>query len=325
MDDRASVLRTCLRRWLEWGLLSEAIRRADVNSDTPAHAQAREFVARGRAAALAADRLLDPPEGSARAPELARALFVEASHWLLRAADVEKVEPDSLVRMATAAETAAPALAGWLALHRVPDVLSWSRETFAEPSTNQLRTIREVQEWVHDLGRRVAEQATLAAQLRAKRWLRIGPVLLGLFVALAFASNAALRGRQGPDLALGKPWRASSSAETCRPALGQCAGAYTKIFFVTNEEDSPWVEVDLLSSQQISRVEVANRRDFGADRAFPLLVELSVEGQKYFRVGDRTEPFTEWETTFTPQQARYVRLRVTKRTTFHLERISVRR
>jgi hypothetical protein len=106
--------------------------------------------------------------------------------------------------------------------------------------------------------------------------------------------------------------------------MGQCAGAYTKIFFITNEEDNPWLEIDLLASQQISRVEVANRRDFGADRAFPMIIELSVDGQKYFRVADRTEPFTVWKATFTPQQARYVRLKVTKRAILHLERVSVR-
>src|SRR5262245_30119893 len=120
MDDRASMFRTRLRRWLEWGLLSESIRRADRNSDTQAHARARECVARGRAAALAADRLLDPPEASARAPELARALFIEASHWFLRAANVEEIEPDSLVRMAAATETAAPTIGAWLALNPVP-------------------------------------------------------------------------------------------------------------------------------------------------------------------------------------------------------------
>jgi hypothetical protein len=216
-------------------------------------------------------------------------------------------------------------MATWLAGNTLPEALLLSRDAFealAEP--RQLEGARRAQRWLHELEAELGRRLFALRDLHISRRLRLSVVGLIGFVLAALLVAFGVRLYRGPDLAYGKPWRASSSAETCEPKRGVCAGAYTEVFFITNEENNPWLEIDLLSRQGVSRIEVDNRRDSGSDRAIPLVVELSEDGQKYFTVAQRVEPFTSWSAAFTRQSARYVRVSVPRRTTLSLERVSVR-
>jgi hypothetical protein len=127
-----------------------------------------------------------------------------------------------------------------------------------------------------------------------------------------------------PDLAAGRPWRASSSLETCRVQEHYCASAHTDIFFHTLEEKQPWVEIDLGKPTAFSLVEVTNRSDCCPDRAVPLVIEVGNGQQQWREVARRTDTFSKWRAKIAPTTARYVRLRVTRRSLLHLEKVVVR-
>ena len=96
------------------------------------------------------------------------------------------------------------------------------------------------------------------------------------------------------------------------------------LFFHTAEEDNPWVEIDLGDVHEIDRVLVENRDDMDADRAIPLVVEVGDAEQHYHEVARRVEAFDHWTATFARQPARYVRLRVPRKTMFHLKSVQAR-
>ncbi|HYP91382.1 MAG TPA: discoidin domain-containing protein, partial [Polyangiaceae bacterium] len=149
--------------------------------------------------------------------------------------------------------------------------------------------------------------------------------LLGLLLAVALTSSAIVgRLRHGPDLAAGKPWKASSSPDICHPAEHRCAGAHTDMFFTTSEEVDPWVEIDLGRPTAFNQIEVKNRSDCCPDRAAPLVVEVSNDAKSWREIAKRQDTFTLWQAGFATQTARYVRLRVPRRTVFHLDKVSIR-
>jgi F5/8 type C domain len=127
-----------------------------------------------------------------------------------------------------------------------------------------------------------------------------------------------------PDLATGKPWRASSSLDICKPQEHYCASAHTDIFFCTVEEPNPWVEIDLGKPTAFARLDIINRSDCCGERATPLVAEVSLDQKTWREVARRTDSFSEWRPKFAPQNARYVRLRALRRTILHLEKVAVR-
>jgi hypothetical protein len=96
------------------------------------------------------------------------------------------------------------------------------------------------------------------------------------------------------------------------------------LFFHTAEEESPWVEIDLGGAKEIDRVLIENRDDIGAERCLPLIVELGDAAHHYHEVARRTEAFDHWTATFAKQPANYVRLRVPRKTLFHLKNVQAR-
>jgi hypothetical protein len=161
-------------------------------------------------------------------------------------------------------------------------------------------------------------------QAFARRLLRIGVAVLLLALAGIFGAQTAARIALSPNLAEGKPWRASSTYKGFSAEAGVCDGNKTRIFFHTNREQEPWVELDLGEPTLIERVDVRNRRDCCRDRSFPLAIEGSLDGREWQELGRQTEPFSEWALEFEPTKARYVRAKALKRTFFHLESFEVR-
>lgn len=137
-------------------------------------------------------------------------------------------------------------------------------------------------------------------------------------------ANVSASGGAGAGTFDGVPWRASSKYADCDPAKHTCGGVTTDIFFHTNEDDAPWIEFDLGKPKQIREVRIKNRGDTDPARAVPLVVETSVDQKTWQQAGQRNEPFSEWTATFNPTSARYVRLRVLRKTYFHLEGVWIR-
>ncbi len=170
--------------------------------------------------------------------------------------------------------------------------------------------------------------ASTAGRSRLVAWLtdadrskpRIG-ALLGLSVALFTFGAAAI---EGPNKAFGKPWSTSSSAGDCHPERRSCAGHTTTVFFMTNEEESPWYLVDLGSPTKVHEVDVTNRLDAEQGAAAPLVVETSLDGVHFEPQGLRDRAFSRLRARFPQTTARYVRLRVDRRSVLHLESVKVR-
>jgi hypothetical protein len=313
-----------IARFREWATRRDAIGRAQ--REESLHEKPRRALAFSRSAARAGDRLLDPPDGSKQEPELAMPLYREAAFWLLAALVPELDETSALAeRLARAADLVAEDPTGLLGAHAPPTELAASSAGFnALPREAQLQAARACQRWLERSFTRLTRDQEPLLRLRLERALRTGLVLaLSAGVALLLVWGL-LRLTRGPDLAAGKPWRTSSTGAVCTPAAETCGGSRTRIFFHTTEEENPWLELDLLKPTPVSHVEVDNRADSDSDRAVPLRVELSLDGQRFWTVAQIDEPFTTWNAAFTKQPARYVRLMVMRRSILHLERVSVR-
>jgi hypothetical protein len=161
-------------------------------------------------------------------------------------------------------------------------------------------------------------------QAFARRLLRTSFTVVLLALAVVLGAGAGARMALGPNLAEGKPWRASSAYKGFSAEAGICDGGKTRIFFHTNREPEPWVELDLGEPALIRRVDIRNRRDCCRDRSFPLAIEGSLDGQHWQELGRQTEPFSRSTLEFKPTKARYVRAKALKRTFFHLESLEVR-
>jgi hypothetical protein len=155
-----------------------------------------------------------------------------------------------------------------------------------------------------------------AQRRRLVRLCFLAATVLGLMATLAMAMR--------PNLARGKPWRTSSSAFACNPREHQCGGAKTDILFHTKEENFPWFEVDLGQPTAFSEVVVKNRTDGFLERASPLVIEVSDNRTAWREVARKTEAFRSWEASVPGAKARYLRLRVDRRSTLHLESVVVR-
>lgn len=124
------------------------------------------------------------------------------------------------------------------------------------------------------------------------------------------------------DVLQGRPFRLSSEWARCHPAQQTCGGGTTRILFHTLEEESPFVQYDLGRAVPLTHVAVTNRRDSGlGDRAVPLVIETSLDEKTWHVVAQRDYWFEDWRAEFPKTQARYLRLRVARRSILHLERV----
>jgi hypothetical protein len=322
------VAPTRRRRLLEWFWRGAALRTARAYlSDLPV--TERHALERALVTAELADRAYDPVEplrtGSALAQSVS--LYREAAYWALRAqseayvgdglaALFESVPSEPLIFAAGGVEE--------LALVRRALVERSFVETATLPPELLPRDAERAQRFVHALLRRKLAPQQKVGRLLLQRAVRTLGLLVVVATLLAGAWSMSAAARRGPDLAAGKPWRASSSSATCQPAEHRCAGVHTDMFFQTQEEKEPWLEIDLGREMTFNEVEVVNRADCCPDRAVPLVVEVSRDRTHFQEVSRRTDTFSVWHSRFAQQTARYVRLRVLRRSIFHLDKVAVR-
>jgi len=287
----------------------------------------RAYIGRALVAAELADRAYDPidPLRAGSSLALSISLYREAAYWALRAHD-----PSTTAHtLAEAFASAPPELIELAAGNAVRDVeRTLVERTFVETAGLAAEDLPAealiARNFSHALiAHKLGPERKVGRLLlqRAVRSLSLLAVLAGIVAGGVLITK---RLNRAPDLALGKPWRASSTLEKCKPAEHYCASAKTDIFFHTVEEQEPWVEIDLGKPTKFSVVDVTNRSDCCPDRAVPIVIEVGNDQTAWHKVASRKETFTEWHAEFAPQTARYVRVRSTRRTVFHLEKVAVR-
>lgn len=307
-------------RRLRLASLREA--RAELARRTP---RQRQDIALARAAKELADAALDTrePLPPGTTVPLAIGLYCDSIFWALSAATPGDGPPTPDQALDGPASSLLLEAAGSLeARVTVREMLT---QPFASWTRRQSPEQEEVVRVLGETSRKLVERLTVAD--RTARFgvaLRIGLTLLGAALTSLLLYQLSLWFR-GPDYALGKPWRASSSAFTCQPELTTCGGATTAIFFHTADQQRPWLEIDLGATIAFSQVVVHNRADCCLERAVPLLIEASTDRKHWVQVAHRDDPFDVWHARFKPHSGRYVRLTVERRSILHLERVEVRR
>ncbi len=279
-----------------------------------------------------ADRTLDPVDplraGSGAGPALS--LYRQAAYFALigqdDALDVLDVPDLAQAFERTRPETLLFAAGGEAGLREIRRVLvdkGYAQDAF-EPDERLAEQARSARSFVYALLRVKLGSTRKIARLQLQRWVR-SSLLLAFVVGVALLVNwGARRVLAQPDLAAGKPWTASSQFVPCYPAERRCGDARTDIFFHTNEDQEPWVQIDLGQPQEFSRLEIVNRGDCCPDRAIPLVVEVSNDAQTWREVARQERSFDTWDTRITPARARYVRAKALRKTWLHLERVTVR-
>lgn len=319
---------------LEWFTRREALVSAR-NDPRVLSGKQRELFERARGAFVAAERVA-PGEGATVPLEdvgddAARALLAltilrDAVTWAL--ATDAAATPVSLAAMLDSADpvTIEKAAGGAEALTRVrralldDDSLARSTRPAADVAGDLAATRTFARALIDGLDRR----AHAVSRVRTERWVRVVSGL-ALLLLVVFGTNTYLASRR-PDLVPHARWTTSSTdlgwGASGIGTSGARGGA--DVFFHTRDQEAPWVEFDLGHSVAISRVLIANRADCCQDRATPLVIEMSIDRRTWTEVARRDDAFVTWDKTFFFRpRARFVRLRVPRRTVFHLSRVEI--
>ncbi len=182
--------------------------------------------------------------------------------------------------------------------------------TALDRAASALRRRAEVRSWL---------------EIRALRWGRLAAIV----VVVLYASWLGVRSRFVPtNISAGKPVVASSRHPRSLASEHELVDGHPGVGYGvhTNQDDSPFVEIDLLGNYAIDRIDVYNRSDGYADDCLPLIVELSVDHAAYTQVGRREDHFgsdSPWTIAGANHVARYVRLRVAHHSYLALGKVDV--
>lgn len=286
--------------------------------------QQRASLVRAQAALELGDRAASPidPLSKGSSLPLSLSLYREAAYWALVAQDASVPPPHDLKSAFSGVpeEVRARAAGGHAGLVAVEGALVGKTHVeTAEDSPEQQRSDALVAHaFVEGL---INEQ--LGPERRVGRTLVQRAVRLTLLAILVLGAvlGATLLYRTlttGPNLAAGKPWRASSNY------AGIPKASNNEYLFHTQDEENPWFEVDLGKPAQFSVVQVTNRTDCCPERAAPAIIEVSSDRSHWQEVSRRSDSYSVWTAKFAPVTARYVRVRVPRRTILHLAGVAVR-
>ena len=244
-------------------------------------------------------------------------LLRESATWSLSAATADPpptTPAEALAR--TSPELLGQLLPDAAAREHVLSAFAEPAETWARrPSEEQERTFRELGAFSTALLRRLTFTRRRLRRILMRRTVISLAFGLLIFTGVEIALTMQLR----PSLTAGKTWRASSALDICRPKDHYCADAVTDIFFCTTDENNPWVEYDLGDRKTFRQLVVENRKDCCPDRAVPLALEVSDDQKEWREVVRHNETFSTWRTSLPTTRARYVRLRVMRRSILHLD------
>lgn len=194
-------------------------------------------------------------------------------------------------------------------------------ETFATYPVERLQALAATLERIafdYIAERRSADNAS-PRESRARGWAALVVLGFGLVALTALSWGPSSK----PNLAEGKPWSTSSVFADCDAKTKRCGGVATAVFFHTNEEDNPWFEYDLGAPLRFSSLTIRNRSDAVQERAVPLVVEISNDKKTYRELARQQRVFDVWEPSFPAVRARYLRLRVARRSFLHLNGVEI--
>jgi hypothetical protein len=154
--------------------------------------------------------------------------------------------------------------------------------------------------------------------IRCSKTLGLVAVLLGIAVcAVSWALSS-------PNLALNQRVLVeSSSREYVVDPRHVVDGDRMNLGFHTESSGPKRVTIDLLAVRRLRRVDVYNRLDCCHDRAVPLSLEVSTDGESFRAVAERKERFVVWKADIPSTEARYVRLVQRGRQPFHLSEVEI--
>jgi hypothetical protein len=324
-------------RWriVEWFWRGQAMRAARQTelSARPQRQQRERAVVAARLASYA----LDPsdPSLSGAAGHLACALYAESIGWSLRLAAAGAADtvhatraPDSqeLSRLLVEQHAALEAVVGTDTLARISKYLSERAfEHTTSPADEVEKTAHELKLLAQRLLENQAGTAHAVDRVVAQRALRLGCLAVALASSMWLISALRERAELSSDLSVGKPWATSSTHEViCQSPAHHC-GSDKGYFFHTQEEKDPWLEIDLNKVERFSAVRVLNRLDCCAERVAPLLIEASSDHRSWRQLAVNKDPFENWKASFPPAEARWVRLRIARRSHLHLFDVRVLR
>lgn len=321
------------RRTWEWFWRSRAI--AELRKEGVAGSpRGAELLRRGWVALDVAKRTLDPPERFPAGPPdtVAWELSRQAVYWGLRAARLlETGTDDSQATLASLAEAARPRLIAAAGSETELGTLepALSGRTFSEQSElspdEQSRAAHALYRFARALLTDLERPRVGMDRLWFQRVWRVGGLLALVLLALFGVALIQKMQLESRDVARGKPWRTSSvyTATTSCPSPQQQCAESPFFFFHTLDDERPWLEIDLGEKHRIRGAVIENREDCCADRAVPLVIQVSTDHKNWKEVARRTEVFGTWSPTFNPVNARWVRIMVLKRTSFHLHRAKI--
>jgi hypothetical protein len=171
---------------------------------------------------------------------------------------------------------------------------------------------------------RKSVEARTLVHVRAQRWGRLAAIA----VLVLYAAWLGVRRRIVPvNVAIGKPVLVSSYKVNPPDGHELVDGRPGFTFAVeTNVEESPHVVIDLLADYAIGRMAIHNRADGWWDDCLPLVVELSRDGKTYTELARRDTHFgfdAPWVIEASGRMARYVRVRVARRSYLALGRVEI--
>ncbi len=170
------------------------------------------------------------------------------------------------------------------------------------------------------------EREQLELRRSTRGWRKpLDLVVPGLIAIVLCVTGYTLtqRALEPVDLAEGKPWSTSSAWASCTPQAGRCGPLTSRILFHTKDDDSPWFRVDLGAATTLSGATIINRSDDAPERAMPLLIEVGDDGVTFREVARRESQFSIWRASFPSVTARYVRVRIPRKTWLHLEAVKL--
>lgn len=160
------------------------------------------------------------------------------------------------------------------------------------------------------------------ALLRRSAWVvGCAVVICGVAMLVALSIPAARARLFPPDL--GRNARFTiSSAMGGLSTHGVGTGSVDPLFFHTNQENDPYIEVDLGKVANVRRVVIENRQDCCGERALPLNVEvMEKDGPRL--LCQRRSPFQTWTCNTGGVRTQKLRVRRPGPAMLHLRRIEV--
>jgi hypothetical protein len=201
--------------------------------------------------------------------------------------------------------------------------LSGQGEAYLAQLTKEkrLQAARAMSKLAQGLGDPLEADAKRVGRVLITRWARIGVATLLVGIASWVMVDKIT---DKPNLALHRPVTVVTPHPVhARDPSGVVDGDLTNLGFHTIEAPNQSITIDLGAVHSISKVILYNRPDCCQERAYPVKVEVSVDGQQFQLVAERNEPYERWKAKFPSVQARYVKLTDLKNTAFHLSEVEV--